>query len=120
MAQVLCSWMKTLGDVVESQSANCFTFERPPGGYRETAMTRRVSSAASECRSTDQRGARHAVAVLVGRRQLRLVGRRIDRTLGDDAGPRPEVRPVAQRIQLDAEHRALSERGCRDPLLRHC
>ena len=27
MAQVLCSWMKTLGSVVDSHSANCFTFD---------------------------------------------------------------------------------------------
>src|SRR6187399_2609432 len=98
MVQALCSWMKTLGDVVASQSAKSLTSRRSEGG------------------AADQRASRHRVAVLAGLRKLGLVGGRIGRAPGERADARAEVRAVAKRIQLDAEHRAGGERGPGDPL----
>src|SRR4026207_1652605 len=46
MAQALCSWMKTLGSVVDSHSANCFTFG---GGQKVVPPLRMWPSTESQC-----------------------------------------------------------------------
>src|SRR5688572_23367225 len=99
MAQALCSWMKRLGAVVDSQSAKSFTAARLEG------------------LPADQRGAGDRVAVLAGLRELLLLGHGVDGTLGNGADARAEGRAVAQRVEMDAEYCAGREAGGRDPLL---
>src|SRR5688572_23038084 len=104
MVQALCSWMKTLGGVAASQSANCCTC----AGTRPSL----------ERRAADKSGARHRVAVLASRGKRRLLRGRVRRALGEHAHPGTEVRSVPQRVQMHAEHRAGAEARAGDPLLR--
>src|SRR5436190_13937335 len=98
MAQLLWFCMKTLRNVVDSHSANCFKLERGP---------------AEQC------VAGNGVAVLIGVRQFRLVGRRIHGALSDRAYAGSKIAAVAQWIQLDAEYRANLKGLRRNPLLCH-
>src|SRR5688572_5116522 len=93
--------MKTLGEVVASQSANSLT-----------------AATESEVLPAHERVPLNGVAVFARGGERRFLGRRIHRALGDGANPRPEVRAVAERVQLDAEDRAWRKCGGGDALLR--
>src|SRR5436189_5419210 len=90
--------MKTLGGVDASQSANWFTLEG---------------------RAADQFAALDRIAVLARLGQFRLLGRRIRRAPGEGTDAGAEVRAVAQRVEVHAEHGAGRERRAGDPLLRN-
>src|SRR4051812_28483122 len=111
IAQVLCSWMNTLGDVLASHRAKFFIMP-----CVHPSRTLKSEPLVSETRSSDERVARHGIAVLSRFRQLGLVGGRINRALGERADARPEVGAVPEWIDLDAEHRTGRERGTGDPL----
>src|SRR5437016_5689697 len=103
--------MRTLGEVVDNQSANCFKSVYLPNPWPPgTGLERRPA---------DQRASLNRVAMLIGFRQLRLIRRRVHRALGESADSRAEITAVAQRIHFYAEHRAHRERRRRNALLGH-
>src|SRR5579872_4688526 len=82
ITQPLWFWIKTLGDVVDSHSANCFTI----------------------CALRLERGPAEKLATFHGVAGLAGLGWRFPGAFRDGANAGSEIAAVAQRIQLDAEN----------------
>src|SRR6185295_13369040 len=97
ITQLLWFCIKTLGDVVDSHSANCLTIDIPG---LERGRSQKFHSL-------------HGVAGLSGSRRC------FPGAFGDSAYAGSKIAAVAERIQLDAENRPHGERGRRNPLRCH-
>src|SRR5882762_11739990 len=127
ITQLLCFCMKTLKNVVDSHSANCFksnfldlSFQHYVSSFRRfgeaaAAAPPFMDQQGLERGSTENLAALHSVAGLAG------IGRCFPGALGNGAAANPGSKIIAfpERIHLDAEYRTSGERGGRNPLLRH-